>query len=261
MTLTKDEILHWNCKLKEPFTNVSFQEEGHIYNIEGNKKPIKSVSGLLKYLYEPFDTDKIAPKWAKDRGLDVEDVKLAWEGEGDIANAHGTRVHLIGENYVKWRYFGDGERPVPIDKQSLGAIQFINDLPDYLVPVATELIMFSPLYWYVGTCDGVLYNTRTGKFIIYDYKTNKALKDDFKKPLLKYVNPYYNLLQDNFGKYSAQFSFYQILLEEVGFEVQGRILVWLKEDKKNKKLYQTFKTENITSDLRLFLESKVHLEK
>lgn len=259
--LNKEEILEINARLRKPFKNVTFKEKGHIYSVKGTKKPIKSVSSLVSFLHEPFPTDLIAPKYAKARNLDVEDVKLGWSGEGDISGAHGTKVHLIAEDYVRWKYFEECERPRPIDKQSLGAIQFINDLPDYLIPVALELIMFSALYWYVGTCDGVLYNTKTGKFIIYDYKTNKSLKDDG-KPYLKYVDRGYGLRQDNFGKYTSQFSFYQILLEEAGFEVEARVLVWLREDedKTKKKLYQTFKTKNITKDLRNFLDLKLHLK-
>lgn len=254
------EIKQINEKLKEPFKKVHFEEEGHKYWIEGDDRPIKSVSSLLKFLYEEFDTDTIAPKWAAERDLDVEDVKLAWIGEGDIANAHGTKVHLIGENYVRWKFFQECERPVPIDKQSLGAIQFIEDLPDYLIPVATELQMYSPLHWFTGTCDGILYNKKTGKFIIYDYKTNKALTDSFKKPPLLHIDPGHGLIQDNFGKYSAQFSFYQYLLEEAGFKVGGRVLVWLNEEKWTKKLYKTYPTVNLIPDLKQFLELKLHLK-
>jgi hypothetical protein len=253
-------IKQHNKKLKEPFKKVNFTEEGHKYWITGDPTPIKSVSSLLKHLYEEFDTDNIAPKWAAERGLEVDDVKLAWEGEGTISTTHGSKVHLIGEDYVRWKFLQECERPIPIDKQSLGAIQFINDLPDYLIPVATELQMYSPTHWYTGTCDGILYNTKTGKYIIYDYKTNKALTDAYKKGPLFHINPDYGLIQDNMGKYSAQFSFYQILLEEAGFEVGGRVLVWLNEDKKAKKLYKTIQTKNITSDLKELLKLKLHLK-
>lgn len=258
--MTYKEIQQFNKKLKAPFKKVNFQEEGHKYWITGDPTPIKSVSSLLKHLYEEFDTDSIAPKWAADRGLEIDDVKLAWEGEGTISTTHGSRVHLIGEDYVRWKFFKECERPNIIDKQSLGAIQFINDLPDYLVPVATELQMYSPTHWYTGTCDGILLNTKTGKLILYDYKTNKALTDTYKKDPLMYVNPNQGLIQDNMGKYSAQFSFYQLLLEEAGFEVGGRVLVWLNEDKYKKKLYKTYQTVNITQDLKAFLDLKLHLK-
>ena len=257
--MNTQEILEWNKRLKEPFKKVSFQEEGHKYTIEGEDRPIKSVSSLLKYLYDEFDTDGIAPKWGTDRGLELQDVLDAWEGEGTISTTHGSKVHLIGEDYVRWKFFQECERPKIIDKQSLGAVQFIEDLPPHLIPIATELVMYSPDHWYTGTCDGILLNTQNNKLILYDYKSNKALTDNYNKKPLYYVDPLAGLIQDNFGKYSAQFSFYQILLEDMGFEVQSRVLVWLNEDKRGKKLYKTFKTKNITGDLREFLKKKIHL--
>ena len=114
-------------KLKKQFSHVKFEEEGHKYTIEGDDRPVKSVSSLLKYFYEEFDTDSIAPRWGAERNLSVEDVKLAWGGEGLKATTWGSKVHLVGENYVRWKFLGEGERPVPICKQSLGCIQFIDD--------------------------------------------------------------------------------------------------------------------------------------
>lgn len=165
------EIKHWNEVLKKPFSSVKFFEEGHKYIIEGEEhRNIKSVSSLMKYFYEPFDTEKIALQWATARDLEVEDVKLAWKGEGDISTIHGSKVHLFAEDYIKWKYFNNKKRPTVFDKQSLGVLQFINDLPSYLIPVATELVMYSPTHWYSGTCDGILFNTKNNKFVIFDWK-------------------------------------------------------------------------------------------
>lgn len=259
MKVKLSEIKKIEKALHKPFKKLSFDEGPHIYSIQGYEdRPIKSVSGLLKYFYEPFETYIESEKWAAKRGMNPEWVRAAWEGEGDIANAHGTKVHLFGENYVKHKFLGHEFCPVPFCKQSLGTVQFIDDLPDYLIPVCVELQMYILEYWYAGTCDGILYNTRNGKFIIYDYKTNKALTDTFPKGLLKHINPKHGLKQDNYGKYSLQFSFYQVLMESAGFEVQGRILVWLNEDKPKKKLYKTFKTVDLTDDLNYWLKSKVH---
>lgn len=169
--MTKEEILKINRKLKSPFSSVNFFEKGHKYIIKGEEhRDIKSVSSLMKYFYEPFDTENIALQWATSRNLEVEDVKLAWKGEGDISTEHGSKVHLFAEDYIKWKYFNSKKKPVVFDKQSLGALQFINDLPNYLIPVATELVMYSPLHWYSGTCDGVLFNTQNNKFVIFDWK-------------------------------------------------------------------------------------------
>ena len=255
------EILEWNKKLKEPFKKLHFLEEDHKYWVEGDPRKITSVSTLLKFFYDEFDTETEAIKWAESRNLPVEMVLSAWTGEGDRANSHGSAVHLVGERYLDYKFLGKGTCPQPIDKQSLGAIQFLEDLPDYLIPVASELQMYSERYWYSGTADIILLNLRNKKLVIADYKTNKALTDPYPKGLLYHVNPKYGLKQDNFGKYTGQFSFYQILLEEAGFEVQSRVLVHLKEDKPKKKLYRTFKTENVTEDLRHWLNLGMHLTK
>ena len=263
--MTKAQIKAWNKKLREPFKNLRFYEEGHKYEVLTSPgKPIKSVSSLLKYFYEEFDTETMAENWSKSRKLPIEFVKAAWAGEGDIANTHGSRVHLIGENYVKYKFLGDKRitmipHYLPIDKQSLGAIQFIEDLPDYLIPVAVELAMFNEELWFCGTCDGILYNTKNGKLIVYDFKTNKTLTGKYgKSPLFK-INPERKLTQNNFGKYTLQFSFYQILLEQAGFEVQSRVLVHLQEDEKTKKLYKTYKTQNVTEELLEWLKTGEHL--
>ena len=256
------EIKHWNEVLKKPFSSVKFFEEGHKYIIEGEEhRDIKSVSSLMKYFYEPFDTEKIALQWATARDLEVDDVKLAWQGEGEISTIHGSKVHLFAEDYIKWKYFNNKKRPTVFDKQSLGVLQFINDLPSYLIPVATELVMYSPTHWYSGTCDGILFNTQNNKFVIFDWKTNNEIehKGYFKKPSLLNINKKHNLIQDNLGKYSVQFSLYHLLLEEAGFDIQGRILVHLQEDKKNKKLYKTYKTKDLRVDLKSWLSKKEYL--
>lgn len=257
--MTKKEILKYNKDLKKKFSHVSFQEEGHVYKIKGVDREVKSVSSLLKYFYEEFDTDSIAPKWALDRGLEVEDVKAAWLGEGNKATTWGSKVHLVGEEYVKWKFLGGKSRPKPICKQSLGCIQFIEDLPDYLIPVGVEIPMYSSEYHYTGTFDGLLYNTRNGKFLIYDFKSNNSLSSIYNKKPLIGINPERGLLQDNFGKYTLQFSFYQIILEEVGIDVQARVLVHLEEDKYKKKLYKTYRTQDVTEELKEWLKTGEHL--
>ena len=121
-----EEIRAWNKRLKDAFPGISFQEDIHKYTIAGQEdRPIKSVSALMKYFYEEFDSDTLAEKYAKSRKLDPEDVKLAWAGEGTISTTHGTKVHLFGEDYIKWKWLGElDEPPVVFDKQSLGVKQF-----------------------------------------------------------------------------------------------------------------------------------------
>ena len=57
-------------------------------------------------------------------------------------------------------------------------MKFWRDLPTYIIPVFTELQMYHLKKMYAGTADIILFNTKTEKYIIADYKTTKDL---FKK--------------------------------------------------------------------------------
>lgn len=257
MTLT--EIKKINKQLKKPFSKLSFQEKGHIYNVEGEDKKIKSVSSLIKYFYEEFDTFTVSEKWGKERLINPELVREAWEGEGLIANTHGTNVHLVGEQYGYHKYFKTGNCPKIIDKQSLGCIEFFDNLPDYLIPVAFELQMYSPKYWFCGTADIILFNTKNKKYYVLDWKTNKTLTDVYNKKSLIGVPNEYKLLQNNLGKYNLQLNFYMYMLKEAGFDVGGAVIIHLREDKKNKKLYSTHRVKPILGFIEDWLKTGVHL--
>lgn len=258
------DVIAKNKELKEKFKDVSFQEEGHLYTIKGHEnKPIKSVSSLLHYFVDEFNEDFCVSKpYAKTRGFNHDDVLRAWEGEGLIATTHGSKVHLYAEQYLCDKYLGTNFNPVVFDKQSLGAQQFLNDLPDYFPCVASELVMYHPKYWYTGTADIIAYNCKSLKLNILDWKSNQEIesKGPFKKPPLKIIPPELGLVQDNFGKYSLQFSFYQIMLEDMGYEVENRVLIHLTDDRSKKKLYKTYRTPDLTKYLREWLETKEHLK-
>src|SRR5690606_2959000 len=187
-------------------------------------------------------------KYAKSRGFDVQDVWDAWTGEGTIATTKGHRVHLFGEDYANWKYFNKGTKPKVQCKQTLGIINYYNDYPIGFYPVALELRMYNEEYWYSGTADIVAYYEKTQTLHIHDFKTNSSIVEESKPPLL-HIDKSFGLRQDNLGKYALQFSFYQLLLELAGFRVGGRVLVWLDEDKENKKLYKTFRTPDLTQEL------------
>lgn len=417
-----EEIRAWNKRLKDAFPGISFQEDIHKYTIAGQEdRPIKSVSALMKYFYEEFDSDTLAEKYAKSRKLDPEDVKLAWAGEGTISTTHGTKVHLFGEDYIKWKWLGElDEPPVVFDKQSLGVKQFLDSLPSYFVPVASELQMYHPEHWYCGTADIIFYNEKTGKLSIGDFKgleintpilttegfkkmgdievgdmvydpngfptrvkntskikkkksykikfddnseiiadfehrwkisfedgeegvvktteelykafkehsvikierkkeldellsfdiriikeqqpvntflkfesiesigecltkcievesdthmflcgkelipthnTNKVIEGDkYSEKPLKHIGEKYGLDSSNLSKYSVQFSFYQLMLQNKGFEFDTRVLIHLTDDKFEKKLYKTYRTLDLTEDLDKWLLTKEHLK-
>ena len=96
-----------------------------------------------------------------------------------------------------------------------------------------------------------------GHSFIVTHNTNKTLTSEYGQELLKNIPTKYNLKQDNFGKYTIQTNLYQIMVEDAGFEVEGRLIIHLREDKPKKMLYQTHRTIDLTKDLRPFLEKRL----
>ena len=156
-------------ELKEKFSSLQFNEEPHTYELELTDRLINlpSVSSKLANFYEPFDRN-ISKYVAKSKGITQEEVLKEWDKKRDNSCNYGTKIHTFGENYVL-------SNIKPSNNSELGIIQWWMDLPNYYVPVALELPMFSFNYNYAGTPDIILMNNLTGNLILGDYKTNEDL--------------------------------------------------------------------------------------
>lgn len=223
-------------KLNNYFEKLVFDEESHTYTINGNK--LKSVSNFIKDYVEPFDSYAIAPFIAKKRSITVEEVLQEWKDISDKACEIGTITHLFGENFVEDRTLQ------PNSKLEEAIVKFWTDLPEHYIPVCLELKMFDVKKSLAGTADILLYNTKTDKYVIADYKTNTDLFKNYKEKKLLY--PFNNLLDSPFGKYTIQLSTYQLLVQQIeGVEVEDRWLLWLKPDG----TYQKYNTQDITETI------------
>lgn len=209
-------------EIKEFFSDLTFEEESHKYFI--NFEPLKySVSGLVHRFENPFDSDRVAGFVAKSRGLEKEDILNEWQEINKESTDRGSRVHLFGENFMFDRNLNYS------CPQEEAITKFWNDLPDYIVPVFSELQCYHKEYMYGGTIDIVLFNTKTGEFILADYKTNKDLFKNYKGQKLK--GPFSDLLDTPLNKYKIQLNYYKQLLEQIeGVKVSRMKIIWLKLD-------------------------------
>lgn len=224
------------------FRELEFNEEKHVYNV--GKLFIPSVSGLIKDFTYPFERMKIANNVASKNNKTVDEVLKEWDDTAKEACDRGHRVHEFGENYVWDRSL------IPSCNQEKAVVKFWNEIPDYIVPVVMELKMYHKQYLYAGTGDILLFNKKTNKFIIGDYKTNKDLFKNFKDKRLKYP---FNFLQDcPYNKYQLQLSFYQILFEQTGYIVESRKIIWLLRDG----TYKMYDTQDWTLELKQYLASR-----
>lgn len=224
------------------FSSICFDEEKHIYTVNGRK--LKSVSSVYKMFEEKVDFDMIAfyvarARAKKGENITKEDVLKEWRTKGTKATTKGTKIHTFAENVFKG-IVPDGNP----EGYEASVVNFWKSMPDYIIPFISELKMFSQELGIAGTCDLIVYNDKTGKFIILDYKTNEDLFKNYKKKNKKsgkkLLKPFDFLLDTPFNKYQLQLSMYKVLFEQCGLEVESTKLVWLKEDG----TYQVFRTSD-----------------
>lgn len=230
--------------VKNYFSALCFNEEKHMYTVNG--EVLKSVSGVYKMFEEKVDFEKIAYFVAlgrRKKGEDVtqQDVLNEWKAKGNAATSKGHKIHSFAEDVF------DGKIPEgEVKGYEASVVNFWKSMPDYIVPFMSELKMFSSALGIAGTTDLVVFNKRTGKFIILDYKTNETLFKNHvpkgKKEGKKLLAPFDFLLDTAFNKYQLQLSMYKVLFEQCGLEVESTKLVWLKDDG----TYQVFRTSDFS---------------
>lgn len=234
--------------LSNQFTDLEFDEQRHLYAVRGLS--LRSVSSVVDLFHNQFDANEQALIYGKKRGFSTDEVLDAWKGEGTLAKDNGHRVHAFAEQYVKWRYFGDPVKPHLTCKQCLGVVEFWNDLPSRFVPVALEYRMYREEFRMAGTADVIILDLLTGKLLIFDYKTNEELFNDWERENIKYIQT--KIPQDSFGCYTVQLNLYELMLEQTGYAVGGRVIIHLKQQQ-DKKLYATYQCKNITGELKPYL--------
>lgn len=234
-------------QIKDFFAGLTFDSEAHKYYVD--TVPLKgSVSTCIKDYYEEFNSEVMAPIVAKKEGIPVEMILERWKTISEEACALGTRVHLFGEIYPFHQNFK------PRDNFEVAVTKVWKELPSNLVPCTMELKMYHTDYRFGGMMDCLLYNKKTGKFVIADYKTNKDLYKNFKGRTMYY--PFDMYLDMPLSHYYLQLSYYQILLEQAGVEIESRVVIWLKPDA----TYELLQCPDLTEVLREELKNKYNYD-
>lgn len=213
-------------KLNDVFGNLEFDEPTHTYKVNNIK--LTSVTKSIGDYTGKFDAHRMSLLVAKKYNRENPNkaprtanwYKLHWKKKALEASTRGTRVHLYAEEYPNL--------PKPSCLQERGVEEFFKKLPSHYVVIASEYRVYSLEYKMAGTIDLLLYNTKTGKLVIADWKTNHSNilqvynKKKFKKPFNKYYECRYN-------KFKMQLSKYQLFIEEnTEFEVEELWVMWLR---------------------------------
>lgn len=246
----------------ESFKGLVFIEEGHKYFL--GDKELTCVSNVTHMFQEHFDPETKSQETyernynnpdSKYYHMTAQQIKEAWEANSKQACETGSERHLWGEaafafmlrQYDKIpaefqdRLTADGGFEAIYPKE-VAICKFWEAVPKCLVPIAAENITYSRKLNYSGTFDLLFYYDAEldGKspdlsgFIIFDYKTNKDLYKNFKGQTL--LHPFEGLLDMPISIYKLQLSLYENNLNEIGFKVVGRRLIWLRPDESYDKI-------------------------
>lgn len=229
--------------LENHSSKLEFEAEGHTYSHQGvNMIPVTSMVGLF---HEEFDTERVSQEYVERRGLgesERQEVLGQWAESGRIAREQGTRVHAYAEDV-----FHKTNAP-PKDGFERAVLKFWRELPKTILPVSSELRVFSEYYNYAGTLDNIFFDTKKNGLIITDYKTNKDIHKNFKGK--KMLPPFEGLFDTPYNHYQVQLSAYQIPIEQVtGVKVIRRLVVWLSPNG----TYELIATNDYTDRIRKFI--------
>lgn len=247
------EIQKIREKILDTYTNkLIFLEGPHEYYLDGVQ--YMCVSDVT-HKYKPIDGEQMAEncvkKWRREQdpsykyyGMSKEEILAQWAIKSGKACDFGTEVHAFGESMFYYMIgepenilseckvkFKDG-LPCPTNPQEEAIVKFWDDLPETIVPVLAETKVFNrngtP---YAGTFDILFYfvneqNPSKSGLVIFDYKTNEDLYKNFRQQKLLW--PFNDMLDMSYSFYTLQLGLYQIPLENLGYDIVGRRLIWVR---------------------------------
>jgi ATP-dependent DNA helicase PIF1 len=217
---------------------ITFQEEGHIYTVDGETKDLISATTFLKNFHDEFNADLIIEgMMKKDKykdpsneyyGMSAENIKKLWLENGATASEAGTKMHANIE------YFYNG---LPVDNESVEYKQFLDFYRDHknLEMLRTEWCVFSEMLKITGSIDAVFIDRNDGSLLLGDWKRiNKELTPDSYGKHCKF--PFENLPDCKLYHYSLQLNLYRVILEKFyGKIIKEMFLVVFHPDNKDGK--------------------------
>ena len=215
------EILAQLNVLSERDARITFDEEKHVYYVDGVRMPQSCTELLAKYR-KPFIAEHAIAKMRKGKnwitkrmqykrrdGTEMSDEEIAevWENAGKVSSARGTLMHWQIEQRLNGRRI---EKP-----HSPEFSQFLAFARDWLwhgprKVYRTEVNLFHTGLRVAGQVDLICLET-DGSFSIFDWKRSRHIKVD---------NPYENMLPPldhlddcNMNYYAMQLNLYRYILE------------------------------------------------
>ena len=237
--------------------DLTFVEDTHTYYMKDETGVVRSdypsVSKVMKYFYEEFDTEGISLKKAKGDPEVQQQLLDEWRAAGDYSTNMGSRVHYMLEKKTI-EMFGDyKEVRQPIFEcdftQVLKGDSMISAGTTYLnlmvergaVLLDTEIVLGDPDLKYTGQPDKVwlIMNKEQTEFglVITDWKSNKPKNFEESFFTKRMYEPFDKLPNNALGHYFTQLPFYGKLLIKMlkgtkyeNIKLYGCVIVLFKEN-------------------------------
>lgn len=196
-------------------SHIIFDEEPHIYTIDGDSSYDSVTTFIKKNNFEEFDADKIIDKmmngtnWNEKNkyyGMTKEEIIEMWEKNRNESAALGTELHKCIEDFYN-------NIPVKNDSVEYKYFQDFYDNHKDLKPYRTEWMIWDKELKLAGSID-MTYILEDGSLYIYDWKRSKNIcKASFNYKTA--INPIISHIPDsNFWHYSFQLNVYKAILEK-----------------------------------------------
>ena len=279
---TSTEILKFLDKKRKKL-KLTFEESSHTYTMLNEHKELRSdypsVSKVIKYFYEEFDSEGISYRKAQGDLERQKQLLLEWKAANDYATNMGSRAHYILEKKAIELFKLDKEVRKPIyecdESQMLKSNSMIVAGINYLSLMQqrgaqlldTETVLGDIELGYTGQPDKIwLLNnkdTSDAGFFITDWKTNKPKNFKVDEYTKKMYPPFDDIDSTALGHYYLQLPLYAKLFKKmlVGSKYEninflGAIIVLLKDDgsyeeyKVPKKVINTIMNMNVKDYLK-----------
>lgn len=216
---------------------IQFDEGPHIYTVRG-EQGYTSVTSWNHEHFSQFDSKKIlagilkSPKMNdpayKYYGMTESSILESWDKNRDAASSAGTKTHYNVECY----YNGVDVVDDSIEYQYFK--QFVADHP-HLEAFRTEWCVFYEEVKISGSIDMVFRDTRTGEYLIYDWKRSKGIEYESYGGKTATTPCIRHLPDTNFWHYALQLNVYRkILQDKYGLKITKLALVVLHPDNHTK---------------------------
>ena len=263
---------------------LTFVEDTHTYymkDINGEmRSDFPSVSKVIKYFYDEFDSEGISFKKAKGDPEVQQQLLDEWKAAGDYATNMGSRVHYLLEKKVidMFGAYKDVRQPIfecdftqvlKGDSMVSAGTAYLNLMVERgAVLLDTEIVLGDPELGYTGQPDKVwlIMNKEQTEFglVITDWKSNKPKNFEETHFTTRMKYPFQKHPNNALGHYFTQLPFYGKLLLKMlqgtkyeNMKLFGCIIVLVKETGE----YEEFRVPKDVITTILDMDMKKYLTK